>query len=56
MDLFAGMAVVAWWIGWCVVNGLIAKSRNQDPAAMFLISLLFSPFLVYLYMVGLKQR
>lgn len=46
------IAVLLFWIVGAVFNGLVAERRRNSVWGAFLLSLLVSPLLVYLYMLA----
>jgi hypothetical protein len=40
------------WAGWSIVNTMVAGKKNISQAGVFFASVLFSPFLVFLYIIA----
>lgn len=49
LDLIAPV----FYLGWVVVNGLVAKERGRNAGAAVILSVIATPLLVYLYLVGI---
>jgi len=46
--------IVIWfWLGWIILNYVIAKEKGRPGAPAVLVSLLLSPLLGYLYILAL---
>lgn len=43
---------VLLYLGWCVVNALIAAEKNRSAGLVFVLSLIGSPLLLWLYLVA----
>jgi hypothetical protein len=53
ISLFAGLC---FYLGWCVVNGMIADAKNRGTGTILLISILFTPLLPYLYLIAVPPK
>ncbi|MBC8047007.1 MAG: hypothetical protein H7Y00_09450 [Fimbriimonadaceae bacterium] len=41
---------------WCGVNYLIAEAKNLNTGTVIVFSICFSPFLGYLYVLGMPKQ
>jgi hypothetical protein len=50
------MLIVIGWFIWSVVNVAIADSNRRSTAGVFFASILFSPLLVFLYLLAVGKN
>ena len=48
--------LVAIYVTWTVVNGMIARSKGRDAFACVLSSVIFSPAMIWLYLVAVPPK
>jgi len=48
--------IIVGWIAGAILNGAIAREKNFEVGEMFARSILFSPLLVYLYLLAVPPR
>jgi hypothetical protein len=48
--------VPAIYLGWSVVNTLVAREKGRDARIVLGFSLLFTPFLVYLWLIAVPLK
>lgn len=46
------IALPLFYFGWCVVNAIIAAEKNRNVLGVLFLSLVFSPLLIWLYLVA----
>jgi hypothetical protein len=51
-----GFILIPIWIGWTVVNGMVADKKGYSVGWCMAGSLVFSPFLVYLYLLAIPKQ
>ena len=44
------------WIVWSILNGVIAEEKGKNFTGVFLLSLILSPILVYLYVLAVPAQ
>lgn len=49
-------SAVVFWLGFCWVNARIAREKNRDVSSAWLLSLLVSPILAFLYYLAVPAK
>jgi hypothetical protein len=50
------LLVPAFYIGWCIVNALVAQEKGREVGTVLGCSIVCSPFLVYLWLLAVPPK
>ena len=48
--------VPALYVGWCIVNALVAQEKGREVGTVLGCSIVCSPFLVYLWLLAVPPK
>lgn len=57
--MFSGYFLIAlayFYLAWCMVNAAIAEQKNRSFTGVGLSSILFTPFIVWLYIATVPSK
>ncbi len=55
MELIVGIVCVLY-LGWTVVNGLVASEKGYEGATIAVLSLIITPIFPYLFLLAVPPR
>lgn len=47
---------IIFWVAWSIANLFIAKEKGRSPGLMFLLSILLSPLITFLYLIAVPTK
>jgi hypothetical protein len=50
------LGTIGLWLIWSAVNGVVAQEKGRSGLMVGLFSLIFSPFLGYLYILAVPEK
>ena len=48
--------IILAWIGWTIVNGMVAKQKGRDSSGAVVASIFLCPVFTYLYLLAVPSK